>query len=603
MLLPVAPHVVHFRNISSFTIEATRRQSLPADTRLEPVAGDGASLEPTDGRDMRTPLIIALAALVPAGAVARAAVSAASAPPTPGPAQAVKGTAATPADLAVPPPPARCPLDGTSGSCCTLPAASPLAPGLRLPAASETVPPAPGVDRATASSPPRASAPPAVAGAPVEGATLAASSGAWSDEPTSLAYRWQWSDDGGSTWMDVRGARGTTFLVSPTFVEARVRVVVTAANAAGSAEAASAPVAPVAAAPAAEQPGEAVPPPPPAAAVSATPHTADGASGAPPFSLAPAGEGRDAGDVGCPALTVAASRAPVAATGASAIRSDAPEPAAAPEPEPAAAPVAMATAVGGAPAAVSPAVAAPVARTTYDADPFGPTLDRLWLPHGCHCVSADRVQIVADPLGGARKVERNEVRAGDVMWGQTTTNRSETMSQAIALTEGERGQIAFGVLLPAGFASSASAWNSLADLHYPNDGPAQSPFTLSVVAGKELWLRVLGGPLTPDRSMGSIRTEAHLADLTPGVWHGIVIDLELDAVDGVCDVYVDGRRVFSRRIPTVTSGVPNAVYWKQGFYRSAADGAAFGTQQYYFSDTAFFREPDAAAALAFVTVR
>lgn len=242
---------------------------------------------------------------------------------------------------------------------------------------------------------------------------------------------------------------------------------------------------------------------------------------------------------------------------------------------------------------------AAVARTRLDQVPLGSN-DPLWSAPGSVHALPGRVAVEADPLGGG-KVTRHEIRPGDYLWRQTGTNRCETTTPLIGLREGERGQVAFSVLLPVGFRSSTSKWNSLCDLHYPNDGPAQSPLTLSVVSSTELWLRVLGGPLTADGTMGTVRVEQRIADLAHGVWHSIVIDVEQSVTAGVCDIYVDGARVFGgSKIPTISGGKPNSVYWKQGFYRSAADGQLVGTQRMFFRDTAFFRGADASEALAFV---
>ena len=115
---------------------------------------------------------------------------------------------------------------------------------------SPTEPPlgaAPPTEVAAADAPAN-SVPPVISGTPRQDEVLSASAGTWSNEPSDYAFQWQWSRDAGVTWMDVRGASGSTFDVAGTFVDAKVRVVVTAANAAGSASTASLAVAPVAAA-------------------------------------------------------------------------------------------------------------------------------------------------------------------------------------------------------------------------------------------------------------------------------------------------------------------------------------------------------------------
>lgn len=89
--------------------------------------------------------------------------------------------------------------------------------------------------------------PPAISGTPTAGSVLTATTGTWSNTPTGYAHQWQWSNDGGTSWMNVTGATAPTFSVSTTFVNMKVRDVVTATNAAGSTTAPSAAVSTVAA--------------------------------------------------------------------------------------------------------------------------------------------------------------------------------------------------------------------------------------------------------------------------------------------------------------------------------------------------------------------
>jgi hypothetical protein len=101
-----------------------------------------------------------------------------------------------------------------------------------------------GATGARAAGEPVSKAPPVIQGIARQGRLLRSTAGAWLNRPARFTYQWQWSRDGGSTWLNVRGARRATFNVDPTFVGARVRLVVTASNAAGSRAAASAAVAP-----------------------------------------------------------------------------------------------------------------------------------------------------------------------------------------------------------------------------------------------------------------------------------------------------------------------------------------------------------------------
>ncbi len=107
-------------------------------------------------------------------------------------------------------------------------------------------------------------------------------------------------------------------------------------------------------------------------------------------------------------------------------------------------------------------------------------------------------------------------------------------------------------------------------------------------------MRVLGGPLNSDGTMGSVRHEAKLATLAQGAWHTLGFDIHQDYAAGLCDAWVDGNKVTSwGAIPTVSPGKPNSTYWKQGFYRDPKE--KFGTQTYFFGDTLVWFEgsPDA----------
>lgn len=220
-----------------------------------------------------------------------------------------------------------------------------------------------------------------------------------------------------------------------------------------------------------------------------------------------------------------------------------------------------------------------IARTVYASVPDG-SLDLLWKPDGKHTAGQGYIGAENDPLGGQFRVQRHTVHDGDMLWGG---ERCETTTPKIGGSVGTRFQIGFKLLLPAGFQSDSSGWNSLWDMHYPNDGPAQSPMTVSVRNSNELWIRVLGGPLTQDGTMGTVRVEKKVATLTHNVWHTLAWDIsqQYDAT-GIFDTWVDGIKVDTERTPTLSPGRPNTTYWKQGFYRSQTSS---GTATYYFGDT------------------
>lgn len=219
-------------------------------------------------------------------------------------------------------------------------------------------------------------------------------------------------------------------------------------------------------------------------------------------------------------------------------------------------------------------------------------LDPLWREHGRHTAGRGYIGAENDPLGGNFRVQRHTVHGGDVLYGGT---RCEVMSPAIHANDGERTQAGFSLALPADFVSDGGWWNSLMDYHYPNDGLDQSPVGLNIINSGELVVRVLGGPVTPDGTRGSIRSQGKVADLTKGVYHTICWDLLMDPVDGLLDIYVDGVRAWSHRGPTNSRGKPNNTYLKQGFYRPSGNTI---TATYLFRDTKAWYNQSPAAMLA-----
>lgn len=71
-------------------------------------------------------------------------------------------------------------------------------------------------------------------GTPVCGEPIVASPGTWSGS-APIAYSYQWQSDQGGAWSDIAGADQASFTPDEALIGARLRVIVTAANAAGSA--------------------------------------------------------------------------------------------------------------------------------------------------------------------------------------------------------------------------------------------------------------------------------------------------------------------------------------------------------------------------------
>ena len=219
-----------------------------------------------------------------------------------------------------------------------------------------------------------------------------------------------------------------------------------------------------------------------------------------------------------------------------------------------------------------------IARTNYAVVADG-GLDLLWQPDGRHTAGQGYIGAEKDPLGGSFRVQRHTVHDGDILWGG---ERCETMTPKIGGGPGSRFQVGFKLLLPVGFQSGSGGWNSLWDLHYPNNGPAQSPMTVSVRSSNELWVRILGGPLSSDGTMGTVRVEKRVATLAHGRWYSLAWDIGQGDPFGIFDTFVDGVLVDSQRTPTISNTPLNSTYWKTGFYRSASSS---GTASYLFGDT------------------
>lgn len=227
----------------------------------------------------------------------------------------------------------------------------------------------------------------------------------------------------------------------------------------------------------------------------------------------------------------------------------------------------------------------PAFRTNYDKLNLGSNLDPLWWykgsPSGAkHCGPGATIEIVNDPAGAKGHVQRHIVLSGSVLWGG---DRCEVMSTSIGGGMGARFQVCFDLLLPIGFKSGSGGWNSLWDLHYPNNGPAQSPLMAQIRNGADLWMRVMAPNETNDK----------LATLKQGVWNTIAHDIYQHDKNGFIDTWVNGVKVGSFKGSTLQAGVPNTTYWKQGFYR--APNSSEGTQTMYFDDTLcwFESSPDA----------
>lgn len=230
----------------------------------------------------------------------------------------------------------------------------------------------------------------------------------------------------------------------------------------------------------------------------------------------------------------------------------------------------------------------PAVHTNYAALNLGSNLDPLWWyngsPNGAkHCGPGATIEIANDPLGQKGHVQRHIVQSGSVLWGG---DRCEVMTVQIGGGMGARFQVRFGLLLPNGFKSGSGGWNSLWDLHYPGNGPAQSPLMAQIRNGGELWMRVMAPDQTNDK----------LATLSQGVWHTICHDIYQHDQDGFIDTWVDGDKVGAFRGPTLQAGVPNTTYWKQGFYRPP--NSPEGTQTYFFTDTLCWYENEPKAMLA-----
>jgi Papain family cysteine protease len=90
---------------------------------------------------------------------------------------------------------------------------------------------------------------PSITGTLRVGQSLTAAIGTWSPEASSYAYQWQRSTNSGSTWTNISGATGASYVTAAADANAYLRVQVTGTNPYGSAVASAAKVGPVSGAP------------------------------------------------------------------------------------------------------------------------------------------------------------------------------------------------------------------------------------------------------------------------------------------------------------------------------------------------------------------
>lgn len=222
--------------------------------------------------------------------------------------------------------------------------------------------------------------------------------------------------------------------------------------------------------------------------------------------------------------------------------------------------------------------------TDYANTPDG-ALDLLWVPDGRHTAGQGYIGAEKDPSGGNFRVTRYTVHDGDVYSGG---ERCETLTPRIATPNGGgRIQAGFGLMLPNEFQTDSGGWNYVCQMHYPNAGPKQVNWAMSIRNGMDLWCRILGGPLTPDGTMGTQRVEEKVATLQKGVYHNLCFDLKFHLTTGMVDIWVDGEKKWEKRCSTLSPSADNSTYWKQGFYRSVD---SFGTDTYFFKDTIMWRD-------------
>ena len=84
---------------------------------------------------------------------------------------------------------------------------------------------------------PANTAPPTISGSTVEGETLNAGKGTWTGNPTSYAYQWEDCNTAGEECANINGATASSYELTASDVERRVRVVASASNAGGSTKA------------------------------------------------------------------------------------------------------------------------------------------------------------------------------------------------------------------------------------------------------------------------------------------------------------------------------------------------------------------------------
>lgn len=214
-----------------------------------------------------------------------------------------------------------------------------------------------------------------------------------------------------------------------------------------------------------------------------------------------------------------------------------------------------------------------IAVRTHNASVAIGDIDPIFKSNGRHAKAADRIGVQLSPLGDGEKVMRMVVMPGDDhVVSSNQGERCEVIPDGMTMTEGDRLQIAWSLLLPADFASPGGNWCSLCDFHNPNAGAAQSPITEGIRDGGDLYGRILAGPENSDHTMGTFRLDPQFGRLERLKWHEMILDIGAsgDPAKGGLGFWLDNHELLPfKHMPTLVAGGRNIpVYLKFGHYRS-----------------------------------
>jgi len=172
---------------------------------------------------------------------------------------------------------------------------------------------------------------------------------------------------------------------------------------------------------------------------------------------------------------------------------------------------------------------------------------------GTQEVSADRLQVVADPVHQGKYALKVTVKQGDNPIN-ASGNRNELFQEG-GNEEGREAYYRWSTMFPADY-PSANDWQLFAQWHQPEDCCGSPPIQF-YVHGEEIRFTV-----------STAQTEVWRTPLQRGVWHDFILHVRFsdDAKVGFVELWYDGQHVLNKTYAATRAND----YLKLGLYRAAS---------------------------------